>query len=566
MIKKISLILLLLLVAILFIGSQFRRKPKKIELTPFRANRILIQYVPTGYLSANIETLANRLETNLQEAETLLGKRLDKQLNVYLFGNWEEKGNYIDDVRLAHADPAKSAIYCVVNADWDGIAERFEYQVVLQNAHGKPFHPEWEEFSASSMADIWFQKKLDDWEIFLKARDLLPKFPDLFTDEQTSRFVRYPWNASFARFLTREYGLPAMIQHYKTGELPADSLQRWQNKLESIPLAKLEPYVFSARFQKGMTYAYSNGYDAGYATKKSGQSLNELQDLGVEWIASVPYGFMRSNHAQEIHFPGHHIAGENDESLWALAEDAKARRIKIMMKPQIWISHSSWPGKIDFDSSEDWNRWLDNYEKWIVHYAIISELTGADLLCIGTEFVQATLKNPYRWRLIIKKVRKVYHGPLTYAANWGREFEEIPFWDELDYMGLDNYYPVRSSEDQGMSEMKSGFAKQKEKLQNYSLRHCRPLLFTEIGYMANNKAGMGTKEFEADESDYDEQAQAACFRLALETYWNEPWFAGMYWWKWFSDPDDRGRSADTHSPHDRAAQKSIAEWYRKKRP
>ena len=333
--------------------------------------------------------------------------------------------------------------------------------------------------------------------------------------------------------------------------------------MAQIPTNEQKPYRFKPEFQKGLSYAYWNSYDAGYATKKSERSLNELRGLGVEWVASIPYGFMRANDAHEIRFPRHHIAGENDESLWALAENAKERGMRIMLKPQIWINHSSWPGNINFESSEEWNLWLSNYEKWILHYAIIAELTGAQLFCIGTEFVQATLKNPGRWRSIIKKVRAVYHGPLTYAANWGQEFERIEFWDDLDYIGLDNYYPVRASEKDGLERMKQGFATQKIKLQEKAFRYCRSVLFTEIGYMANNKAGMGPKEFEADRSDYDELSQAACYRLALETYWKEDWFAGMYWWKWFSEPADRGRTADEHSPHGRPAERVLAEWYSK---
>jgi Glycoside Hydrolase Family 113 len=160
-------------------------------------------------------------------------------------------------------------------------------------------------------------------------------------------------------------------------------------------------------------------------------------------------------------------------------------------------------------------------------------------------------------------VRDIYHGPLTYAANWGREFEQIQFWDALDYMGLDNYYPVRRAEKDGIPEIKAAFAKQKAMLRSYVSRYNKPLLFTEIGYMANSKAGMGPHEFEAADSDYNDQYQAACYRAALETYWHEPWFYGMYWWKWFSDPTDRGRFADAHTPHDRPAEKVLQEWYPK---
>src|SRR5688500_858341 len=196
--KRIGLILLLLSAAFFFAEAQSRRRqPQEIALKQHpAAGRILIHYVPNEYLSSHIDTLAERLENNLREAETLIGKPLGKTLKVYLFGNWEEKGNYINDVRLAHADTDSTAIYCIMNPKWDGIAERPEFQLLLRNTHGDAFLPQWEEYTSTALAGVWFQKTLDDWEIFLKSRGLVPRFPELFADRQTSRFIRHSWSAS----------------------------------------------------------------------------------------------------------------------------------------------------------------------------------------------------------------------------------------------------------------------------------------------------------------------------------------------------------------------------------
>ena len=562
-----TIVLLYLFFAMSFFTSaQSRRKPQEISLKEFSSGRLRIFYVPNAYLTANLKTLIKQLESNLEQAEQLLGRSAGKDWTIYLYGTWEEKGNHTNDVRLSHSDPTSGSIHCIVNESWNGIAERPEFQVLLRLAHGPGFTAQWEDYVSSGLAEVWFGKTLDDWETFLKTRNLLPNLPATLKDRQISRFVRQPWGASFARFIKQEYGWNALIQTYKTGALPDRYESRWQQKLAAIAVVPIQKRAILREFQKGMSYAYWNSYDGGYASRKSGRSLDKLKNIGVNAVASIPYGFMRSNNALDIRYPGHHIAGENDESLWALAQDAQKRNMMVMLKPQLWISHSSWPGNIRFDSHEEWNLWLDSYEKWILHYAIVAELTGADLLCIGTELVQATLSNPARWRTIIENVRHVYTGPLTYAANWGREFEELPFWDALDYIGLDNYYPVRSSESDDVPEMKAAFERQKTEIRKRALQFCRPVLFTEIGYMANSKAGMGQKEFEADDTDYDENAQQTVYHLALETYWNEPWFMGMYWWKWFSEPEDRGRTADEHSPHGRKAERTVAEWYSKSKP
>ena len=46
---------------------------------------------------------------------------------------------------------------------------------------------------------------------------------------------------------------------------------------------------------------------------------------------------------------------------------------------------------------------------------------------------------------------------------------------------------------------------------------------------------------------YNGEEQAQYLDVVLEKFWNEPWFAGMYWWKWrehndrpWMDDDPRG--------------------------
>jgi hypothetical protein len=72
-----------------------------------------------------------------------------------------------------------------------------------------------------------------------------------------------------------------------------------------------------------------------------------------------------------------------------------------------------------------------------------------DLLIIGAEYEKLTLPKYYvNWQKLIANVRKVYSGLLTYGANTNLsdqnipEVHWVPFWKELDYVGLDYYYPV----------------------------------------------------------------------------------------------------------------------------
>ena len=47
------------------------------------------------------------------------------------------------------------------------------------------------------------------------------------------------------------------------------------------------------------------------------------------------------------------------------------------------------------------------------------------------------------WQEITSLVRGKYGAPLTYAANWD-EVEQVQFFDSLDLIGVDAYYPLSS--------------------------------------------------------------------------------------------------------------------------
>jgi hypothetical protein len=65
---------------------------------------------------------------------------------------------------------------------------------------------------------------------------------------------------------------------------------------------------------------------------------------------------------------------------------------------------------------------------------------------------------------------------------------------------------------------------------------------------------------------YDGQEQANFMEAVLRTFWNEPWWMGMYWWKWdeqnrrpqFTD-DPRGNKGFTID--EKPAACVMKKWY-----
>jgi hypothetical protein len=56
---------------------------------------------------------------------------------------------------------------------------------------------------------------------------------------------------------------------------------------------------------------------------------------------------------------------------------------------------------------------------------LISRTREHRTLCFGTELEFGSQKTQY-WMQLIQKIKKVYTGKLTYAANWD-DFDKVPF-------------------------------------------------------------------------------------------------------------------------------------------
>ena len=92
---------------------------------------------------------------------------------------------------------------------------------------------------------------------------------------------------------------------------------------------------------------------------------------------------------------------------------------------------SGWRSNINFENTNDWTSWFADYRKNMIHYALMAEKTNVDLLCIGTELKSSLKHIPEKWLSLIKEIRAIYKGKITYAANWDDSFQFTAFWNAL---------------------------------------------------------------------------------------------------------------------------------------
>ena len=303
------------------------------------------------------------------------------------------------------------------------------------------------------------------------------------------------------------------------------------------------PWPHEGFFFKGVNFTAE--WPVQYQDDGAVEMLGRLPDYGVNAIALVPYGGGRLGDP-DFRYPGR---WESDEGVRRLAAEAHTLGLKVLLKPQLWF-RGGYPGDLEFDSDAERERFFRNYRGYVEHYAELATEIEADVLSVGVEFAKLT-RYEAEWRELIALARSHYAGPLTYAANFGEEFESIAFWDALDYIGLDNYYPLGrelSIEDAA------------GRIEAVHRRFNRPVLFTEAGFAIYEETAERPWEDQPG-GEMSLEAQAECYEAFLAGYYDKPWLAGIFWWKVGTANEPRRPGRGTHIPWARPAMDVVKRWY-----
>ncbi len=300
----------------------------------------------------------------------------------------------------------------------------------------------------------------------------------------------------------------------------------------------------------------------GSPERASQAHVDAIVSVNADYAAIMPFGFIREPDTPEIVFDtDRQWFGETREGAEQYVELLHANGIRVMIKPQLWIWRGMFTGDLKMDNEADWEQLEASYSEFILNYAELAGETGVDMFCIGTELEEFIKARPGFWKSLIPKVRERYRGKLTYAANWD-EYTRTPFWEDLDYIGIDAYFPLSESREPDVAEMRAGWQKWKSEIRELSLEVDLPVLFTEYGYRSMDYTAKKPWLVDRNEERVNLKAQADAKQAIFEEFWGEPWFAGGFVWKWFiHHPVSGGPDDNRFTPQNKPAEKVIREYY-----
>jgi hypothetical protein len=268
-------------------------------------------------------------------------------------------------------------------------------------------------------------------------------------------------------------------------------------------------------------------------------NIKVLNNTHYNWITLVPWGFQDSYKSAKV--THHDSEGKNiksgNEELFKRISLLKSKGYKVFIKPHVWVDtiiDGKWRSAIYPKNDTDWEIWQESYRDFIFRYAKVAEEAKADMFCIGTEFSRLAIEKPLFWRSLIIDLRKIFSGKLTYAANWNSTYEKISFWDHLDFIGIQAYFPLTKSDFPSVEDISKGWQKYIPSMEALKSKYNKDVLFTELGYKSTSNAAVkpwvwAENTIETDSLSF--KTQSNIYQSFFTTIWPKDWFAGVHIWQ-----------------------------------
>lgn len=308
-------------------------------------------------------------------------------------------------------------------------------------------------------------------------------------------------------------------------------------------------------FQKGVVFTSWMAEE--FLLPASDLTLCEIKEAGFDTVSIMVPAYQETLYSTEV-FVNDQEGGDTPTvvALEHAINTAHRLGMRVHLKPH--VDPRTDEPRINIVPSEEW---FDSYEDFIITYAEVAERNNVEMYSVGTELEATTFHAwTHRWMQIIEKVRDIYSGKLTYSANW-TEYKDVPFWEELDMIGIDAYFPLTTTQDPDLEELVEGWERIADDIEAWreqeNLTHLY-IKFSEIGYPS--VSGAGRQPWVAISEVVDEKEQADCYEAMFKVLLERDWFKGYHIWQYFPQ---RRWSPQGFTVRDKMAEDVIRKYLRK---
>ena len=292
----------------------------------------------------------------------------------------------------------------------------------------------------------------------------------------------------------------------------------------------------------GVTFGFcaKNGY---YSSAKAKDEVDEIAKTGANWIVLIVT--VMQNHYYSTQQFRDFEKTPNDIELKEIIDYIHSKGIKVQLRPMLECFDGEGRLSVFFPADRErmpglactyCSSWFESMKKRSSYYAHIAEITGCEMYCIDSELDRIIRFSP-EWKEVIRVVREAYSGPVTSCHTMNVDFERVlldkeHWFYDLDALSLSDYIKAADKDGATAEEMAVHMEKEREKLRRIAAMYGKPIIFGEIGCTSTVGAAKNPSGFSVEDSVYCEEEQANYLEAVMRTFIDEPWWHGLYWWKW----------------------------------
>ncbi|MDP3771366.1 MAG: fibronectin type III domain-containing protein [bacterium] len=333
------------------------------------------------------------------------------------------------------------------------------------------------------------------------------------------------------------------------------------------PSTPLTPSIPSLQTIRG--FNMGGWWHDSFGSADARRSLDRLAATGANEVALAPFWYQDLKTSTQIYRRDE--KSPTDESVRAAVRYAKSKGLRVAFKPMVDSRDGTWRGQL---VPSDRAAWFESYRQFLLTFARIAAEEQVDRLIIGTELASLTrATDTPRWRALIAEIRTIYRGPLTYAANWGEknegEYYQVEFWDALDAIGIDAYFPLSSADRPTVSDVEAGWRSTTkggrevrwfDDIRQLHERFGKPVIFTEIGFLSCERAGEKPWEYPCRRT-VAPAVQANLYEGTLRFWAGVDWMLGFHFWRWDTNPDAGGATNGDYVPQGKPTEEMLRRYW-----
>jgi hypothetical protein len=297
--------------------------------------------------------------------------------------------------------------------------------------------------------------------------------------------------------------------------------------------------------------------------------LGQIADLGADAVLISNAGYQEHAGSESFKIdPKVTPSPEQWEEIFKIAHD---NGLRVILMPIILLSDprgTEWRGVIN---PPNWDDWMEQYREFLLYFARIAAKSKVEVFMVGSELISAE-KNVHvdKWRELIREVRRVFPGKLSYSSNWDH-YKIVEFWDELDLIGMTSYYKLSAEPKPSLETLVDAWRPIRRGLLKWQAEVGKPLLFTEVGWCSQEGTSIEPWNYYHNQTPTaaGHEEQARCYRAFMET-WKDDFkkgkdspVGGAVWWEWMNVPG--GPDDYNYIPKGKPAEAELREWFAKAR-